>query len=49
MVTRARSTNDELIPKPHGRRSRDFNIFEEMKAEGRVEINKDTYNNLIVS
>ena len=48
-VTRARGTNKGLIPKPPGRRSRDFNIFEEMKAGGRVEINKDTYNNLIVS
>ena len=47
--TRAKSTSDELIPKPPGRRSRDFNIFEEMKAEGRIEIDKDMYNRLTVS
>jgi hypothetical protein len=49
MSTQAKSTNNGLIPKPPGRRSRDFNIFDEMKADGKVEIDKETYNNLIVS
>jgi hypothetical protein len=48
-TSQAKSIQDELIPKPAGRRSRDFNIFEEMQHEGKVTINKDMYNNLIVS
>ncbi|KAF9791034.1 hypothetical protein BJ322DRAFT_1104689 [Thelephora terrestris] len=46
-TSQAKSVQDELIPKPAGRRSRDFNIFEEMQHEGKVTIDKDTYNNLI--
>ncbi|KAF9790960.1 hypothetical protein BJ322DRAFT_1038981, partial [Thelephora terrestris] len=37
-TTNAQSANAELIPKPSGRRSRDFNILEEIK---------ETYNSLI--
>ena len=40
---------EELIWKPDGRPSHDFNIFEKMQDEGNVDLNKDTYNNLIVS
>jgi hypothetical protein len=47
--TQAKSVKKALIPKPPGRPSRDFNIFEKMKHEGEVEISKDTYNNIIVS
>jgi hypothetical protein len=47
--TQAKSANVSLIPKPPGRRSRDFNIFDEMKANGKVKITKATYKNLIVS
>ena len=48
-ATQAKSVNDGLIPRPPGRQIRDFNIFEEMKAKGRVEISKETYKKLIVS
>jgi hypothetical protein len=47
-ATQAKSVKDGLIPKPPGRRSRDFNIFEEMNKH-HVKISKDTYNNMIVS
>jgi hypothetical protein len=46
---RAQSTNDGLIPKPKGRRSRDFNILEMMNEQREEPIPKETYNNLIVS
>ena len=49
VATQAKHTNDSLIPLPHGRRSCDFNIFNEMKADGRVEITYETYTKLIVS
>jgi hypothetical protein len=48
-TTNAQSANAELIPKPSGRRSRDFNILEEMRYKGKVEVSKETYNSLIVS
>ena len=39
-----------MIPKPAGRFSRDFNIFEGMNARPDIDqISKATYNNLIVS
>ncbi|KAF9790555.1 hypothetical protein BJ322DRAFT_1037177, partial [Thelephora terrestris] len=46
-TTNAQSANAELIPKPSGRRSRDFNILEEMRYKGKVEVSKETYNSLI--
>ncbi|KAF9781750.1 hypothetical protein BJ322DRAFT_1111676 [Thelephora terrestris] len=46
-TTDAQSANAELIPQPSGRRSRDFNIFEEMQYKGKVEVSKETYNSLI--
>ena len=46
---KAKGVKEGLIPKPVGRRSRDFNIFDEMQADGKIEVTKDTYNNLIVS
>lgn len=46
----AKSANADLIPKPVGRRSRNFNIFNEMNARPKVvQVSKATYNNLIVS
>ena len=50
-TAQAESAKDDLIPKPAGRRSRDFNIFEEMQGKGKkkLTITKDTYNGLIVS
>jgi hypothetical protein len=39
----------ELILKPRGRRSRDFKIIEAMQADGKVEVSRTTYKNLIVS
>jgi hypothetical protein len=38
----------ELIPKLRGRRSRDFKIIEAMQADGKVEVSRTTYKNLIV-
>jgi hypothetical protein len=48
-TVQAKNAGEGLIKKPHGRRSRDYNILEEMRSGGRVEISKDKYNNLIVS
>lgn len=48
-VPKAVSVSAGSIPKPVGRRSRDFNIFTEMQAEGEVDISKKTYTDLIVS
>jgi hypothetical protein len=46
----AKSAAAELVPKPRGRRSRDFNIFDAMNAyPERVQVTKASYNNLIVS
>lgn len=41
--------NTELIPKLPGRRSRDFNLFDAMQADGKVKLAKSTYKTLIVS
>ncbi|KAF9643472.1 hypothetical protein BDM02DRAFT_3132408 [Thelephora ganbajun] len=46
-TTEARSTNVGLIPKPCGRRSCDFKIYDEMQVKGKVKISKNTYKNLI--
>ena len=50
-TAQAESAKDDLIPKPAGRRSRDFNIFEAMQGKGKkkLTVTKDTYNGLIVS
>ena len=48
-TTQANSVNIGLVPKPPGRRSRDFTIFDKMQAGGKIEVSKDTYNNLLVS
>ena len=46
---KAKGVKEGLIPKPVGCHSCDFNIFDKMQADGKIEVTKDTYNNLIVS
>ena len=49
-LTQAKNTNAKLVPKPAGRRSRNFNIFEAMNSRPDiVQVSKATYKNLIVS
>ena len=50
-TAQAKSAKDDLIPKPAGHRSRDFNIFEEMQGKGKKKLTvmKDMYNGLIIS
>jgi len=48
-TTNAKSVNTGLIPKPPGRRSRDFNLFDAMNVKDRVKLDKATYKGLIVS
>ena len=38
-----------LIKKPAGRHGHDYNIHYEMKNNGKVEVSKDEYNNIVVS
>jgi hypothetical protein len=46
---KAKSVSDGLIEKPQGRRSRDYNTFEEMASKREAGLDKETYNNLIAS
>ena len=48
-LIKAKSVSQGLIPRPGGRHSCDFSIFDEMQADGKIEVTKDTYKNLIVS
>ena len=43
------TSTQELIPKPAGRRSRDFTIFVAMQGDGKAKVSKDMYINLQVS
>jgi hypothetical protein len=49
-ATAAKSATANVIPKPAGRRSRNFNIFDEMNSRPHiVEVSKAAYKDLIVS
>jgi len=47
--TKAKNANNDLIQKPRGRCSRDYQLFDRMEADGKVDLTEDTYNELVVS
>ena len=46
---KAKNMNDDLILRPPGRHSRDYNIQVEMGAGGKVDLTEETYGKLLVS
>ena len=50
-ATAAKSTcaKPPMIPRPRGRASRDYNVYDEMQVKDRIEFDKGMYNNIIVS